>query len=198
MEENTTENEVKRPGIGTVIGILSIIICSLGLLFGIIGMVGMIVANSLFGSIPVDMVQEAEVILSAVNTALTFGLIIAIVQLVLRAVGLTGGIGLLGNKRWAIVVSDIYAAGMIVLLVVNFFLMKEVVNRIFQDPAIMAELQNEDVPIQFVKRVITSFSGAFSIIIGSIYPVLVLALINLPKVRKFYSSQDAPAVQEGE
>ena len=198
MEENTTENEVKRPGIGTVIGILSIIICSLGLLFGIIGMVGMIVANSLFGSIPVDMVQEAEVILSAVNTALTFGLIIAIVQLVLRAVGLTGGIGLLGNKRWAIVVSDIYAAGMIVLLVVNFFLMKEVVNRIFQDPAIMAELQNEDVPIQFVKRVITSFSGAFSIIIGSIYPVLVLALINLPKVRKFYASQDAPAVQEGE
>ncbi len=198
MEENTTENEVKRPGIGTVIGILSIIICSLGLLFGIIGMVGMIVANSLFGSIPVDMVQEAEVILSAVNTALTFGLIIAIVQLVLRAVGLTGGIGLLGNKRWAIVVSDIYAAGMIVLLIVNFFLMKEVVNRIFQDPAIMAELQNEDVPIQFVKRVITSFSGAFSIIIGSIYPVLVLALINLPKVRKFYASQDKPPVQEGE
>jgi hypothetical protein len=198
MEENTTENEVKRPGIGTVIGILSIIICSLGLLFGIIGMVGMIVANSLFGSIPVDMVQEAEVILSAVNTALTFGLIIAIVQLVLRAVGLTGGIGLLGNKRWAIVVSDIYAAGMILLLIVNFFLMKEVVNRIFQDPAIMAELQNEDVPIQFVKRVITGFSGAFSIIIGSIYPVLVLALINLPKVRKFYSSQDAPPVQEGE
>lgn len=198
MEENTTENEVKRPGIGTVIGILSIIICSLGLLFGIIGMVGMIVANSLFGSIPVDMVQEAEVILSAVNTALTFGLIIAIVQLVLRAVGLTGGIGLLGNKRWAIVVSDIYAAGMIVLLIVNFFLMKEVVNRIFQDPAIMAELQNEDVPIQFVKRVITSFSGAFSIIIGSIYPVLVLALINLPKVRKFYASEDTPPVQEGE
>jgi hypothetical protein len=189
MEENTTQNDVKRPGIGTVIGILSIIICSLGLLFGIIGMIGMIAANSLFGSIPVDMVKEAEVILSAVNSALTFGLIIAIVQLVLRGVGLAGGIGLLGNKRWSIVVSDIYAAGMIILLIVNFFIMKEVVNRIFENPAIMAELQNEDVPIQFVKRIITGFSGAFSIIIGSIYPVVVLALINLPSVRKFYASQ---------
>jgi hypothetical protein len=187
MEENAKEgSENRRPKAGTALGVLNIIFCGFGLLGGIFGIIAFTVVRGVFG-IAMAYEPELQVVMTTMSAFFTIILVITIVQFLINGAGLTAGIGLLGSKRWSILLSNIYAIATIVLLAANFIIVRQLMERIFENPMIMSEMSAQDMmALQTMKRIVPLLAGTFSLILGSAYPVILLALLNRRKVKDYY------------
>lgn len=182
--------ERRRPKAGTVLGVLNIIFCGFGLLGGIIGILSFSLIRGIF-SIAMSYEPELQILMNTMNTFFAIIIVISIVQFLINGAGLTAGIGLLGSKGWSILISNIYAVATIVLLLANFFVVRQLMDQIFTNPMVLSELSAQDMTaVQTMRRIIPAFAGAFSIILGSAYPVVILALLNRKQVRDYYRGQE--------
>lgn len=191
MEENVREEgENRRPKAGTALGILNIIFCGFGLLGGIFGIIAFTVIRGVFG-IAGAYEPELQMVMSMMSAFFTSILVITIVQFLINGAGLTAGIGLLGSKRWSILFSNIYAIATIVLLAANFIVVRQLMERIFENPIIMSQMSAQDLmALETIKRIIPAIAGTFSLILGSAYPVILLVLLNRKKVKDYYLGQE--------
>lgn len=187
MEENGKEGlENRRPKAGTALGVLNIIFCGFGLLGGIFGIIAFTLVRGVFG-IAMAYEPELQMVMSTMNAFFTIILVITIVQFLINGAGLTAGIGLLGSKRWSILLSNIYAIATIVLLLANFFILRQLMDQIFTNPMIMSEMSGQDLmAFQTIRRLVPALAGTFSLILGSAYPVILLVLLNRKKVKDYY------------
>lgn len=187
MEENTGKvKETRRPKAGTALGVLNIIFCGFGLLGGIFGVIAFTVVRGVFG-IAMAYEPELQMVMTTMSAFFTILLVITIVQFLINGAGLTAGIGLLGDKRWSILLSNIYAVATIVLLLANFFILRQLMDQIFTNPMIMSQMSAQDLmAFQTIRRIIPAIAGTFSLILGSAYPVILLVLLNRRKVKDYY------------
>lgn len=191
MEENVPEGQKnRRPKAGTALGVLNIIFCGFGLLGGIFGIIAFTVMRGVFG-IAMAYEPELQVVMTTMNAFFTVLLVITIVQFLINGTGLTAGIGLLGSKRWSILLSNIYAIATIVLLLANFVIIRQLMDQVFSNPMIMSEMSAQDLmALQTMKRLIPVIAGTFSLILGSAYPVVLLVLLNRRKVKDYYLGEE--------
>ena len=61
----------------------------------------------------------------------------------------------------------------------------------FDNLLVYSDLSSDEImAMNILKRVIPGFTGVFSIVFGSAYPVVVLALLNRKHILKFYRGID--------
>jgi hypothetical protein len=179
-----------RPKAGTVIGILNIIFGGFGIVGALGGIAVFSISRSLITSFGGFSVYEYEMIAGTISTIMTVITIMYVISTVISVLGLVGGVGLMGNKPWSIVVSDTYAIATILLAFGTYFFIRSLFNILFSNPLLLAEIPTDDrFILDIIKRVIPGISAVFSIIFGSMYPVLILALLNRKNVCAFYASQ---------
>ena len=187
--------EVKRPGSGTVLGILNIIFCSFGVLGLVFAFVGFGILNAIFGAFPIDSYasdyDEAVLVLQAMRSFFSISLVITIIQGALNGVGLAGGISLLKSGRKSILLCNMYAIGTIVIVIAGFILNKYILHQMLDNLMLYSDLTSDELMgLNIAKRIIPGFTGTISIFFGSAYPVVVLSLLNRKKVRDYYASGD--------
>ena len=191
MEENVKEGrENRRPKAGTALGVLNIIFCGFSLLGGIFGIIALTLVRGVFG-IAMAYEPELQMVMSTMNAFFTILLVITIVQFLINGAGLTAGIGLLGSKSWSILMSNIYAIATIVLLLANFFIVRQLMDQVFTNPAIVSQMSAKDImAFQAMRRIIPAIAGTFTLILGSAYPVILLVLLNRRKVKDYYLGEE--------
>ncbi len=183
--------ETKRPVAGTVLGILNIVFCSFGIVSVLFSFVGFGILNAIVGSVPAEPYDEVATFLMAARSFFTISLVISILQAGLNGTGLAGGIYLLNGGKRSILLSNIYAIGTIALVIISFILNKVVVNRMFDNLLVYSDLSSDEImAMNILKRVIPGFTGVFSIVFGSAYPVVLLALLNRKHILAFYRGTD--------
>jgi len=178
-----------RPKAGTAIGILNIIFSGFGIIGGFVSLGMFSLLKSILTAFGDQLLYEYGLLLSTLTSFFTIIIVITLVQFVIYIIGLVGGIGLLKKKYWSVLVCTIYAGATIVLLIANYFATKQLVVGALENPMVMNSIPaNEVFILDIVKTVIPAFTGLFSIIIGSAYPIIVLVLLNRAKVKDFYSA----------
>jgi len=179
--------EIKRPNAGTVLGILNIIFCSLGLISSLFSFIAFGILNAITGSIPVDPYNEFSAFMSAGRAFFSISIIITIFQTGFSGTGLAGGISLLQNGRKSIFLCNIYAIGTIVVVILNFVFSKLIINRLFNELIYYADVtQDEIMVLDMLQRILPGFTGIISIVFGTAYPIIVLALLNRKTIREYY------------
>lgn len=167
MSDQTQGGELQRPGAATTFGILSIIFAGFSLIFtGLIGAIGAFTARAvrasggIFGALAEADPEAAEAMGEAANmfrdamgasaqTVFLSTLIFSVLAIVVAAVQLAAGVGLLKGGEKTLNINKIYAFAAIGLAVVRV-----VVNLVLGIPV-----------------------GWFGNIIGLAYPILILTLV---------------------
>lgn len=182
MSDQTQGDELQRPGAATTFGILSIIFAGFSLIFtGLVGAIGAFTARAVrasggfFGALAEADPDAAEAMGEAANmfrdavgasasTVFITTLLFSLLAIVIAAVQLAGGIGLLKGGEKTLNINKIYAFAAIGLVIVRV-----VVNIIVGVPV-----------------------GWFGNIIGLAYPILILTLIvNNAAVQEWVAKKNA-------
>ena len=188
--EQSQNSPVKRPRSATAIGIINIIFTGFGIVGGFLGLGTFSILRTIVEKFGREFVPEYAMLMPMIHTFFTLIIVIALVQFLVNAVGMAGGIGLLKRKHWSILFANIYAIATIVLVIANFFVVRQVITGIFESPMILSTIPPEErFAVDIVKRVVPGVTGIFGILFGSAYPVIVLALINRTKVKDFYTAE---------
>lgn len=188
--EDSQNASMTRPKAATAVGIINIIFTGLGILGGFIslGMFSMMKALTL--RLGQEFAQEFGAMMPVIGTFFTLITVITLVQFVINALGLAGGIGLLKQKFWSINLANVYAAATIVLAIANFFVVRQIIVGVLENPMLLSAVPPEErFALDIVKTVVPGFAGVFGIFFASAYPVLVLILLNRPKVKDFYAAR---------
>lgn len=182
-------NQTGRPKSGTVIGILNIIFNGFGIFGSIISIFMFSFLNSLFKGLLSEVSADFFWIMQSMSSFFTLLSLVIAVQFVSNALGLAGGIALLKDNRNALLLCNLYAAISIVIAIATYFISLNMIRSLFNNPEFTRYLSSEDMfMLSIVKRVVPGFAGFFSILMSSAYPVVVLVLLNRPKIRNFYQS----------
>jgi hypothetical protein len=193
-----SQNQGSRPKAATVFGILNVIFASMGILGGLGGIAVMAGVNSLIRGFAGFSMSEYVAVAEMAASLMTLIIVLYLVTVVIDVLGLVGGIGLLGEKRWSILMTNIYAAATIALSFATYFIVRRMMGVIFENPLILEEVPpDERFIFSIFQRIIPAFTGVLSMIFGSAYPILLLVLLNRKNVREHYLGPK-PAAGEAE
>lgn len=188
--EQSQNSPVKRPRSATAIGIINIIFTGFGILGGIIGLGAFSILRTIAEKFGREFVPEYAVLMPMIRMFFTLIIVIVLVQFIVNAAGMVGGIGLLKRKHWSILLANIYAIATIVLVIANFFVFRQIFTGILESPMVLSTIPPEErFAVDIVKKVVPGAAGIFGILFGSAYPVIVLALVNRAKVKDFYTAE---------
>jgi hypothetical protein len=180
----------QRSRIPSAIGILNIIFCSLGILGSLFSITSYLFINAFAGYLSPPAPELSASLADRIAQMLRMSFILTFVGMAGQGAGLGGGICLLTRRRQGVILSDIYA-GLAIAVVVGGM----ITSRIF-----IGELGNELSQIiagpagagswiePFLRMLVVVFvrsmqSLSFLAVLGAAYPIVVLALVNLPSVR---------------
>jgi hypothetical protein len=188
--EQGTDGTANRSKAGTVIGVLHIIFTGFGIIGGFISLGTFSILQKVLTKFGPEFAGEFQMLMGTINAIFSLIIVITLVQFAINAVGLVAGIGLLKRKFWSILLSNIYAIATIVLVVANFFAVRQIVLGILENPVVTGSIpQNELFAIDIMKSIIPGLTGVFGIFTGSAYPVIALVLLNRSKVKDFYAAR---------
>ncbi len=181
---------MERPKAGSAVGIINIIFTGFGILGGVLSLGTFSILKTVLTKVGQEFLFEYEMLMSSLATFFTLIMLIALIRLAISALGLAGGIGLLKKKHWSILLCNIYAIGTIAVVIINFIVSRQIMIGIFENPMIVSSIPpDQRFALEIVKAIVPGFAGVIGILFGSAYPVLVLILLNRPKVRDFYIDQ---------
>ncbi len=181
--------------IPTVIGTLSVVFCSFGILNSLLSTVSYSVLRAASGLFAWLAVEADASLVETLERIFRMDFILSLVRLAAQGVGLAGGICLLMKKKVGVVLSDIYAGLAMAVIVagivtsrVFFAQLGDEVLRLFASALSSGDPELAEAG-PFVKLFASLFvvgmqSASLFGIFGAAYPIVVLSLVNLPKVRK--------------
>lgn len=183
-------HDQKIPQTAKVLGILSIIFASLGVIGALASLAGVGFWGSMTSwagelGMPDDFPTELF------RTGVIIGIVSAVANLVANAMGLAGGIGLLNKKSWAIPASNIYAIMIIVIAVASYIGGLSLTGQITDHMAQFSMDPQAELEVDIARRVALSFGSLFGIIgivFTCAYPVVLLILLNRDSVQSAYRS----------
>jgi len=183
-------NQQKIPQTAKVLGILSIIFTSIGLIGALAGFAGVGFWGSMmeWGG---ELGMPNEFPTQLVQTGLIIGIVSGVANLVANAMGLAGGIGLLKRKPWAIPASNIYAIMIIVLAVASYIVSLSLMGQFTDYMQQFAMDPETQLGVTMFRRVGLTFGGVLGIvgiIFTCAYPVVLLILMNRDSVKSAYHS----------
>ncbi len=188
MPDNSSYSEA-RPKAASAIGILNIIFGALGIMGGLGGIAVMGFTRTIFMSFAGGYWQEYDMIAVTLRSTLNIIIIIYVLSSAVAVIGLVSGAGLLGRKKWSVITANAYAAATILLSIATYFFIRRIFVVILQNPLLIDTIPpDERFALDILKNIIPGFTGAVSIIFGSAYPAVILALINRKNIREYYHS----------
>jgi hypothetical protein len=190
--------DVREDGIpktGKVLGILSIIFTSLGLIgalssFAGIGIWGTMMswASELGGEFD----PGSAFPMGLLRTGITISIVASITTLIANGMGLAGGIGLLNKKPWSIPASNIYAILIIAVSVASYIVSLSLMDNVMSAMQSLAMDEESRMVLSFSENFGMAFGGVFGlfgVVFSSAYPVVLLVLLNRVSVKSAYRTE---------
>ena len=186
MAENGGQG-AERPGMATAIGVISIVYCSLsilGVLFSAVGLMIFRFSRALIEAATYEVYEEIGGMFGSIVGLMNASMALSVLRGAVGGVGLAGGIGLLAAKRWSRMLCTAYGAATVALGLFQFVFITEKMNEIVfyaDDVAGLGLLR--------AMRGVGEAAGVAGLILGAIFPVVVVILVNLPHMRRFISGE---------
>lgn len=191
-----TEGKKKRPGIVTVIGIIVIIFCSIGLVFSLVDVILRLTGGNeymLAGYKSLQTPGSADLFSVMITVAEKYGrvmLLSGIALLLIRGAGLAGGILLLSGKfigrKLLIIYSLCCILHMVFSTIWGFMYLNEMMVSFNSMIPSTGSLAAQQIIISAMK--ISMYAGmGFGVLLGAAWPVLVLIIMNKKSVKEYVS-----------
>jgi hypothetical protein len=193
----------KRPTSMTVLGIIGIIICSLGILGSLWGFIGLAVINGILQTAPgmPGTSAEGQILLLRLSAFLElifpFVLTAFSLSLTVHACGLTASLGILSDKKWGRLMGFAFVGlsflSTVVMVIITFSFADrfvEIFRSNFHEIKLIATRYDE-MPLHInVLFLSLGFTGKLTAVInalfGNVYPVLLLVFLNTQNTKEHF------------
>jgi hypothetical protein len=191
----------KKPGLLLATGIITIVICSIGLIFSLSGLIGWLIfggVTQMMGTFRAFMGAHFEdlydALMGIVLRYYPVTLSINLIYFLTLVSGLAGGIVLLLDKKWAIRLLQAYAIAALGILVFQF-----VWTWLYTREALVVMknyLISEGVPrgaggfMAGIADIAMYFGIIVGLLLGSPWPILVLVFTSRKSLREYLSKKD--------